>query len=105
VMGRYLVPQHLIERFTEEVRAEGYAMLRATDTREAGFHALRTDLTELDVAAYTLTPHAALDGVALAEAGLRGDLNITVMAIRRDGTVIASPGPGERLRGGDRVYL
>ncbi len=105
VMGRYLTPQHIIDRFAEEVRAEGYAMLRATDQKEAGFHTLRADLTELDVVTYTVTPHAAMDGTSLAQAGLRGDLNITVMAIRRNGDVVASPGPTERFRSGDRVYL
>jgi len=44
-------------------------------------------------------------GRSLAELDLRGRTGATVLAIRRDGAPIPSPGPGERLREGDVLAL
>jgi CPA2 family monovalent cation:H+ antiporter-2 len=106
VMARYLVPRPVIERFTNEVRAEGYAMLRsAAPTASADFYTLKKDLTELDVIAYQVDEHAQLAGVSIVDANLRSQRGLTVMAIRRGGEVVANPGPQETFLPHDLVYL
>jgi len=105
VLLRYLVPREDIEGFTDEVRAEGYEMLRSSDCGGEPFCTLNRRFPDLDVTALAVEPGCALDGRTLAEAGLRKTHGLTVVAVAREGEVMANPDGELRLLAGDRAYV
>jgi len=105
VMGRYLVPRADIERFTEEVRAEGYEMLRAGPEPGAPLRALYRQFPGMDVNALTVEPGSSLDGKTLLEADLRKVHGLTVVAVGRGGEVTGNPDGCLRLLAGDIAYV
>jgi len=105
VMMRYLVPRGEIERFTEEVRSEGYEMLRATEVRGDSFCTLNRQFPGMDVSAITVEPGCILDGQTLQESELRRTHGLTVVAVGREGEVMGNPDGTLRLQAGDVAYV
>lgn len=104
VLGKYLIPRHDIEEFTEEVRSHNYELFRFTagdkmprkkiDLPEINFVGV---MVEKDSGKYINRP--------LKEAGLREELGINVVAIKRSGKTITNIHPEEKLKLGDVVYV
>lgn len=105
VMMRYLVPRADIEKFTAEVRAEGYEMLRAGEVRGESFCTLNRRFPGMDVSALTVEQGSALDGKTLEESGLRRIHGLTVVAVGRGGEYMANPDGSLRLAAGDVAYV
>jgi CPA2 family monovalent cation:H+ antiporter-2 len=105
VMTRYLVPRSDIERFTAEVRAEGYEMLRASPVRGVPLRALSRQLPGMDVSVLSVELGSDLEGRTLEESGLRRRHGLTVVAIGRGEEVTANPDGGMRLNAGDVAYV
>jgi len=105
VMMRYLVPRGDIERFTEEVRSEGYEMLRSTELRGESFCTLNRQFPGMDVSALTVELGSILDGQTLLEADLRKTHGLTVVAVGREGEVMANPDGTLKLMAGDVAYV
>lgn len=105
VMMRYLVPRGDIERFTEEVRSEGYEMLRRSDVRGDSFCTLNRQFPGMDVSAITVEVGSILDGQTLQESELRRTHGLTVVAVGREGEVMANPDGTLRLQARDVAYV
>jgi monovalent cation:H+ antiporter-2, CPA2 family len=105
VMMRYLVPRSDIERFTDEVRSEGYEMLRATEVRGESFCTLNRQFPGMDVSALTVELGSILDGQTLLESDLRRTHGLTVVAVGREGEVMANPDGSLKLQAGDVAYV
>lgn len=105
VMMRYLVPRGDIERFTEEVRSEGYEMLRSSEVRGESFCALNRQFPGMDVSALTVELGSILDGQTLLESDLRRSHGLTVVAVGREDEVMANPDGSLRLQAGDVAYV
>ncbi|MDP2846681.1 MAG: cation:proton antiporter [Humidesulfovibrio sp.] len=105
VMMRYLVPRGDIEHFTEEVRSEGYEMLRSTEVRGESFCTLNRQFPGMDVSALTVELGSILDGQTLEESELRRTHGLTVVAVGREGEVMANPDGSLRLEAGDVAYV
>lgn len=103
VLRYYLVPVGDIEVFAAMVRAEGYDLFREEDHGDGD--AKPGGLAGLDVTVLQLADKAPLDGVALAESRLREHYGLSVVALRREGSVMANPSGDTQLSGGDMVYL
>lgn len=105
VMTRYLVPRAEIERFTEEIRSESYDMFRSVDIRSQPLSALDRSFPGIDVSALTVEEGSVLDGRTLLEADLRKTHGLTVVAVGREGEVLANPDGTLRLKAGDVAYV
>ena len=105
VMMRYLVPRADIERFTEEVRSEGYEMLRKQEAHGEPFHALNRQFPDMDLSALTVEVGSILDGKTLTETDLRRTHGLTIVAVGRGDEVMANPDGTLRLMGGDVAYV
>lgn len=105
VMMRYLVPRSDIERFTEEVRAEGYEMLRKQEPQGEGFQELSRQFPDMDLSALTVEEGSILDGHTLTEIDLRRNHGLTVVALGREGKVMANPDGTLMLMAGDVAYV
>lgn len=58
----------------------------------------------LQIAAYTLPAHSALDGTTLGEAEVRRHASALVLGIERPEGAVMNPSAGERFRAGDVVW-
>ncbi|EPR44668.1 sodium/hydrogen exchanger [Desulfovibrio sp. X2] len=107
VLAAFLVPEEEISSFIKEVRAEGYEMLRKTvgpDGNERAGH-VELYLPGVRTLRLTVARGSAADGRSLADLSLRKRLQVTVLAMRRDGEVLMPPPPARPLAPGDVLLL
>jgi CPA2 family monovalent cation:H+ antiporter-2 len=105
VLSAYLVPRRDIERFTSDIRAEGYGLLRRVQTAVEPSCDMSGVCSGFDVVAMKLDPGAFLDGKSLEQATLRKVHGLNVVAVQRKGEMIANPEAGFVLQAGDVVYV
>ena len=104
VLREYLVPRGDIEQFAEEIRAEGYGILRGPE-RKGALGRLAGGFKELEVSGIRVYEGSFMDGLSLEESGLRREHGLTLVAIERDGRVTANPHGDFVLRAGDTAYV
>jgi monovalent cation:H+ antiporter-2, CPA2 family len=102
---RYLVPRADIEHFVDEIRGEGYEMLRELNVRSEPRRILGGQFSGMDVSALRVDAGAALAGQSLKEAALRKNAGLTVVVVSRDGRAIPNPDGSFRLQAGDVAYV
>lgn len=90
VMKYYLVPDHDIEKFVDEIRKENYEMLRrlasgSRDGREMPF------LSHLNVVRLKIPENSKWVGRSIEEIMLRKKFGVTVIAIERERKYIHNP--------------
>jgi monovalent cation:H+ antiporter-2, CPA2 family len=105
VLSTYLVPRRDIERFTFEIRAEGYGALRKPTVPGEPFCDLSGVCSGFDVTALNVESGSFVDGKSLKEAELRKTHGLTLVGVKRGREVIANPDAGFRLLAGDVAYL
>jgi CPA2 family monovalent cation:H+ antiporter-2 len=105
VLRKYLLPKDEIERFVQEVRAEGYRMLRTPPREGATMADLRPLLKDMEITALRLAKGAPLAGKTLAQMELRKKYGLTVLALRRDGELVFNPDPDLELAAGDLLIV
>jgi monovalent cation:H+ antiporter-2, CPA2 family len=105
VLSTYLVPRRDIERFTFEIRAEGYGALRKPTVPGEPFCDLSGVCSGFDVTALNVERGSFVDGKSLKEAELRKTHGLTLVGVKRGREVIANPNAGFRLLADDVAYL
>ncbi|AAS96775.1 cation:proton antiporter domain-containing protein [Nitratidesulfovibrio vulgaris] len=105
VLTHYLVPRQTIDGFIDRIRAENYDMLRSHDLPGSTLAALEGGLPGVAVEAYTVEAGASIAGRTLLESDLRQRHGVTVVAIRRGETTLASPDGSMALLPGDVAYV
>ena len=103
VLQHYLVPAKDIERFAEQVRSDGYSMLRAPVQRERTV--LELPLADFEISTLRLKPGSELVGLTLGESGLRQRFGATLLAIRRGGDLLTNPDIQTRFQGQDVLVM
>lgn len=105
VLQRYLVPESEIEKCVEEIRSDGYKMLRSPRPLRKTFGELADLLQDVEVRTMRVAPGSEAEGRTLGDLDLRRRAGVTVVAIRRGGALATVPGAGERLSEGDAAIL
>ncbi|MCL6621145.1 MAG: cation:proton antiporter [Syntrophobacterales bacterium] len=105
VLRKYLLPRDEIERFIQEVRAEGYRMLRTPSPEGATLADLRPHLKDMEITTVRLAEGAPLAGKTLAQMELRKKYGLTVLAVRRNGEMVFNPDPDLELVAGDLLII
>jgi CPA2 family monovalent cation:H+ antiporter-2 len=92
LLKKYLVPEEEIYRFTREIRANGYSMLREHSIIDNNntFN-LKDELPGLEVTSFKLKDECSFHGSTLKDLNLRNTYGATVLAIRRGEQIIANP--------------
>jgi len=101
----YLVPDEDIEKFVREIRGEGYGMLRRLETKNEPMKALAGAFAGMGVTGVKVYEGSPLAGRTLEEAALRRKKGLTVVAVSREGEVIANPDGAMRLKAGDVAFV
>lgn len=91
LLKKYLVPEEEIYKFTKEIRANGYSMLRAHSMVGTKDFSLKEELPGLEVASFRIKEESSLHGCTLREMDVRNKYGATVLAIRRGTEVLANP--------------
>jgi len=87
VLRKYLVPQEDIEKLVNDLRANGYLMMRKlsvdTGTGANGGFSLKGGLPGVDIQVVKVGEGSKFDGKTLADLELRKKYGVTVLSIRR----------------------
>ncbi|WMW24436.1 cation:proton antiporter [Methanolobus sediminis] len=106
LLKKYLVPEEEIYKFTTEIRANGYSMLRrhSFEGKKEDFN-LKDELPGVDVTSFKINEDSALNGCTLKEANLRNIYGTTVLAIKRGDSIIENPTGDTLLMAGDQCIV
>lgn len=105
VLAQYLIPQQDIESFASHLRLANYRMIRRMSAAVDSLGEVAGRLPDMGVQAMRLMPEGNLVGVKLSESGIRPKFGLTVVAVMRNGEIVASPGPDFQFEAEDIVYL
>jgi len=105
VLTRFMVPRQDIEKLVGEVRSEGYEMFRSLSIGEGVLGSLKINIPDLEITRISVVRESFIDGKTLGEVNLRSKYGVTVLAVERDGVVIANPGGEEPLRAEDTLVI
>jgi monovalent cation:H+ antiporter-2, CPA2 family len=107
MLEKYLVPQEDIERLVNDMRANGYRMMRklSVDTGiDSGF-SLKDGLPGVDIQVVKVGSGSTFDGKTLADLEFRKKHGVTVLSIRRGSEMIYTPDGNFLLRAKDACVL
>lgn len=106
VLQHYGVTRHIIENQIEQIRRQGYRMLRSPSALpqikmanlNAALHAATTETIKLN-------QNSPIIGKNLGELDLRGLTDVTLIAVIRNGETRINPGANYKLREDDTLVL
>ena len=98
-------PLREVQRYSEVVRRESYEPGARSDVEHEALHALLDAARNLEITWVRLAPDSHAAGRTLAELDLRARTGASVVALFRDGALVPSPVPDDRLEAGDRLGL
>jgi CPA2 family monovalent cation:H+ antiporter-2 len=105
MLGAYMIPPEEIERQVRIIRTQDYGVMRGS-IQEAHLMVLQgLDEEGMHTRAVAVRTGSPAEGKTLADLALRRDHALTVLAVRREGKMIASPAGDFRVRSGDRLVL
>ncbi|MDY0130703.1 MAG: NAD-binding protein, partial [Methanosarcina vacuolata] len=93
VLEKYLVPREDIEKLVNDVRANGYRMLRKLSGNTCGdseFN-IKDGLPGVDIQVLKVEDGSSFDGKALADLNFRTKHGVTVLSVRRGSDLIYTP--------------
>lgn len=99
------IPVRQIQRFTDAVRRERYALLyeQHPDHREMALLQDASRLLELEWV--ELSGASSLAGRTIGESAVRTRTGASLVGVLRDGALVPNPGADFRLRAGDRIAV
>lgn len=105
ILKQYLFTGEDIERCVEEVRKDGYEMLRSL--RKTFDHAstIAGYLPGLEIRTFRIKEKSPSDGDPLREGRIKRESGATVLAIKREEEIVANPPPSWMLAKGQIVLL
>jgi len=105
VLGKYLIPRDEIEKFTTEVRADGYEMLRSLSNEQTSLSALKFHIPDIEISALRVHPGSSLVGKSLTQIELRMKYGVTLLAIRRNSKILTDIGGETRFCADDILVI
>jgi len=107
VLSKYLVPRDEIERIIQEIRSDGYEMLRdlSLDSQKSGAEKINLHLSDVEISTLRVCPQSFLVNKTLKEVNLRQNHGITILALRRDKKIIPNPHGDTKIHAGDLLMV
>lgn len=105
VLRTYNLPQDFVMRKAEQVRREGYALLRRSEMPELAHHLRGGTLTDAEVETCRIDEDSPAQGKTLAELSIRPRTGVSVIAWTRSGVTQSNPSEKTRLMAGDILVL
>ncbi len=105
VLKQYGISRNLIEREVEEIRKEGYEMLRSTSLPMVEMNWLAEAFATTSTETIYINSDSPVSGKTLKELDLRNRTGTTLTAVVRDGNIEIGPGSDFRLEADDILIL
>ncbi|MCG3211481.1 MAG: putative cation/proton antiporter YbaL [Anaerolineae bacterium] len=106
VLIKYLVPREEIARLLAQIRDDGYQMFRSlSPAGRASVADLQLHLHDVEIAPLLVPSDSSLAGQTLAELNLRNSTGLTLLAIRRDGEMLANPDAATKICHNDELFV
>jgi len=105
VLRTYNMPQDFIIRKAEQVRREGYALLRRSELPELAHHLRGGTLTDAAVETCRIDDDSPAVGKTFSDLSIRPRTGASVIAWTRSGVTESNPSHKTRLMAGDIVVL
>ncbi len=105
VLQTYKMPQAVIVQKAEQVRKEGYALLRRGELPELAHHLRRGTLTDVEVETCRIDADSPALGKTIGQLSIRPRTGASVIALTRRGTTESNPSEKVSLEEGDVVSL
>jgi len=105
VLNHYLVPQQDIDRFLNEVRADGYQMLRTQPRSLVSICDMSGCLSDSEMKVVQLEKNSSFAGKTIGEIGMRKNYGVNILAIRREDKMEPNPSADKELQAGDVLIL
>lgn len=105
VLRTYNMPQEFVMRKAEQVRREGYALLRRSELPELAHHLRGGTLADVEVETCRIEEHSPAVGQTLLQLALRPKTGASIIALTRGGVTESNPSEKTKLLVGDIVVL
>jgi monovalent cation:H+ antiporter-2, CPA2 family len=105
VLRTYNLPQDFITMKAEQVRREGYALLRRSELPELAHHLRGGTLTDAEVETCRIDDDSPAVGKSFGELAIRPRTGASVIAWTRNGLTESNPNVKTKLKAGDIVVL
>jgi K+:H+ antiporter len=105
VLRTYNLPQEFITMKAEQIRREGYALLRRSELPELAHHLRGGTLTDAEVETCRIDEDSPAVGKTFADLAIRPRTGASVIAWTRDGITESNPALRTKIKGGDIVVL
>ncbi|MDX2042345.1 MAG: cation:proton antiporter [Acidobacteriota bacterium] len=105
VLREYGVGRNLIEREVQEIRREGYKVLRSASLPLAGFSVVAETFGSVSSETVFIDEHSPAIGKTLSELNLRRSVGVTVIAAICDSNTRVNLGPEFRISANDILVL
>ncbi len=105
VLKRYQIPKGTIELFIRDVRSDTYKVLRNPSEPSADLSNLKLNIPNVDITALKVFPESSAAGMSLSAINVRKEYAVSILAIRREGEVIANPSGEMVLETDDEVIV
>jgi CPA2 family monovalent cation:H+ antiporter-2 len=105
VLHHYLVPQQDIDMFMNEIRADGYQMLRSKPRSMVSICDMSGCLSDSEIKVVQLEEGSSFAGKTIADIGMRKNYGVTILAIRKEETMNPNPEADTLLQAGDALIL
>jgi monovalent cation:H+ antiporter-2, CPA2 family len=105
VLRTYNMPQAFVMRKAEQVRREGYALLRRSELPELAHHLRGGTLADVEVETCRIEEHSPAVGKTLLQLALRPKTGASIIALTRGGVTESNPSEKTKLFAGDIVVL
>jgi CPA2 family monovalent cation:H+ antiporter-2 len=105
VLRTYNMPQDFVMRKAEQIRREGYALLRRSELPELAHHLRGGTLSDVEVETCRIEADSPAAGKTLAELSVRLRTGASIIAWTRTGVTESNPSKKTQLLAGDVVVL
>ncbi len=105
VLRTYGLPPEFVSKKAEQIRREGYALLRRSELPELAHHLRGGTLTDVEVETCRIEGDSPAVGKTLADLSIRPMTGASVIAWTRQGVTQSNPSEKVRLEAGDVVVL
>ena len=105
VLRTYNMPQEFVMRKAEQIRREGYALLRRSDMPELAHHLRGGTLSDVEVETCRIEEDSPAAGKTLVQLAVRPRTGASIIAWTRGGVTASNPSEKTKLLGGDIIVL
>jgi CPA2 family monovalent cation:H+ antiporter-2 len=105
VLRTYNMPQEFVVQKAEQIRREGYALLRRSQLPELAHHLRGGTLTDVEVETCRIEEDSPAAGKLLSQVAIRPRTGASVIAWTRSGVTQSNPSEKIRLLAGDVIVL